>query len=183
MTEVWKDIEEYKGLYQVSNLGRIRRDGQIRKTQINSVGYFTVDLYKNNKRKTMLVHRLLASAFIPRVEGKNNINHKNGVRSDNTLDNLEWCTQQENIKHKFAVLGYRNNFQTNNPKTNLGKFGKRAHRHRAVIQLKDNVVVMGWDSGMDAVRCGYKSSRITECCQGKRKTHRGYEWKYATTTR
>lgn len=183
MNEVWKDIEGYEGLYQVSSLGRIRRQGKLHKTQINSVGYYTVDLYKNNKRKTMLVHRLMALAFIPRVEGKNNINHKNGVRDDNTLSNLEWCTQQENIKHALDVLGYRNNFQTNNPKTNLGKFGEHAHRHRSVIQTKNAVVIKEWGSGMDAVRAGFKSPRITECCQGKRKTHGGYEWKYATATR
>ena len=150
MNEDWKDIEGYEGLYQVSSLGRVRRQGRLHKTQINSVGYYTVDLYKNNKRKTMLVHRLMAFAFIPRVEGKTNINHKNGTRHDNTLSNLEWCTQQENTKHKFDVLGYRNNFQTKHPRPSLGKFGKEHHTSKPVLQIQGGNLVCRWDSGMDA---------------------------------
>jgi hypothetical protein len=181
-SENWKDVEGYEGLYQVSTLGRVSRQGVIRKTQANNVGYNTIDLYKNNKRKTMLIHRLMALAFLPKIPGKNNVNHKNGVRGDNTLSNLEWCTQQENIKHAFDVLGYRNNFQTNHPRPSLGKFGKDSHTSKPVRQMKGGDLITLWDSGMDAVRAGFRSSKITECCQGKRKTHGGYEWQYATAT-
>lgn len=178
MTEQWRDVVGYEGLYRVSNLGRVSGK-RIRKQSIAKTRYPVVDLYKDNVRNTKLVHRLVAEAFLPPVEGKTYVNHKDGSRDNNRASNLEWCTQQENIKHAFGVLGYRNNFQTNHPKPSLGKFGKDHHVSRPVLRLKDGVVIERYESGMDAVRDGYKSPRISECCRGKRKTHGGYEWRYA----
>lgn len=111
--ETWKDILRYEGLYQVSSLGRVRSnysngrkksmDG-ILKQRDNCYGYLNVHLYKNSKRKAFLVHRIVAESFIPNPEVKNQVNHKNGNKTDNQVENLEWVDQSENQKHKCYVL-------------------------------------------------------------------------------
>ena len=101
--EIWKDIEEFEGFYQVSNLGRVRRIFNkkyfIRKPSLNIYGYYQVRLSKQNNVKTRLVHRLVALAFIPNKLNKSEINHKNAIKTDNRVENLEWCTRQENQEH------------------------------------------------------------------------------------
>ncbi len=111
--EIWKDIEGYEGYYQVSNLGRVRsltrevRCGnsirvfreRIRKPQIMSKGYYQLALLKNGKDKRFLIHRLVAYAFIPNPENKTEVNHINGVKTDNNVENLEWVTSRENSIH------------------------------------------------------------------------------------
>ena len=101
--EIWKDIEEFKGFYQVSSLGRVRRISNkkyfIRKPSLNIYGYYQVRLSKRNNVKTRLVHRLVALAFIPNKLNKSEINHKNAIKTDNRVENLEWCTRQENQEH------------------------------------------------------------------------------------
>lgn len=100
--EIWKDVEGYEGLYQVSNEGRIK---SIRKDKFLSVnfsgnGYGRVVLY-NNGYKAFLVHRLVATAFLPRPEGCTEVNHKDLNKTDNRSENLEWTTASENTKHAF----------------------------------------------------------------------------------
>lgn len=96
--EIWKDIKGYESLYQVSNLGRIKSKNEII-NGINHKDYLVVWLYNKNRKKRYYVHRLVAFAFIDNFENKPFINHKNAVRSDNRINNLEWCTQAENMKH------------------------------------------------------------------------------------
>ena len=69
----------------------------------NKDGYNIVNLWKNKKKKTIKVHRLVAEAFIPNLDNKPYINHKNAIRNDNTIQNLEWCTQKENILHAYKI--------------------------------------------------------------------------------
>ena len=115
--EVWKDIKGYEGYYQVSNLGEVRAIGhkwqrkgvhKIKLHENNGYGYLMADLHKNNKSKSIAVHRLVAQAFIPNPENKQQVNHKNGDKTDNRVENLEWATAKENIRHAFdnGLNGY-----------------------------------------------------------------------------
>jgi hypothetical protein len=119
MEEIWKDIIGYEGLYQVSNLGRVKsldritphpakfKKGQIMKQGDGHHGYKLSTLCKNGRSKTYRVNRLVASHFIPNPENKPEVNHKNGIKSDNSVNNLEWSTSKENIDHAHRT-GLRN---------------------------------------------------------------------------
>lgn len=105
--EQWKDVVGYEGLYQVSTFGRIKsiknsREKILVKRKSGSIKYYTICLCKNNKPKYYLIHRLVASAFIPNIDiNKDQVNHKNGNKLDNRMDNLEWVTNLENRKHSY----------------------------------------------------------------------------------
>lgn len=119
MEEVWKDVVGWEGLYQVSNLGKVRSldrhvkgrlkngkniKGRILVLRYDKDGYLTVHLRDcdNNKNKLCKVHRLVAEAFIPKIDGKDNIDHINSIRDDNRVENLRWCTNKENINFPTA---------------------------------------------------------------------------------
>lgn len=123
--EVWKDIDEYKGLYQISNLGRVKslkkyagkslREEKILKTYKDKDGYIKVILCKNNKTRFLSIHRLLAEAFIPNPENLPQINHKDENKENNDIDNLEWCTCKYNINYgsrneRMLISRKRNKF-------------------------------------------------------------------------
>ena len=115
--EIWKDIGGYEWYYQISNKGRVKslsrqREGngkkgllaeRILKLTINSDGYYNVKLYKNGKKKSFKVHRLLAIAFLENPKGEKYINHKDGNKTNNSLDNIEWCTSSHNVKHAYKM--------------------------------------------------------------------------------
>lgn len=130
MTEIWKDIEGYEGQYQVSNLGRVksleryvvakhnsisRRKEKILRAGKTPDGYLTVALSKNNILRTYPVHRLVAMAFLADSDmSKTQVNHINGKKTDNNVENLEWVTQKENLRHAIqtglnGVEHWRNN--------------------------------------------------------------------------
>ncbi len=100
--EIWKEINGYNGLYFVSNLGNIKNaKGRLLKQGLCLQGYCKINLTMNNKYKTHRVHRLIAEAFIENIDNKPYINHINGIKSDNRIENLEWCTAKDNIRHAF----------------------------------------------------------------------------------
>lgn len=117
MQEIWKDIKDYEGIYQVSNLGRVRSltrkvktfngfritKGQLLKPLKTNRNYFRVDLKQNQKNKYKSIHRLVAETFIPNPNNYPIINHIDGDTSNNKADNLEWCTQSHNIKEAYRV--------------------------------------------------------------------------------
>ena len=132
--EVWKDVIGYEGLYEVSNVGNVRSKDRVivysngirvpyegnMKTQVmNKYGYNYVGLHKDAKSKQGMVHRLVADAFIPREEGKNHVNHKDGVKTNNHASNLEWCTPQENVKHAVETGLLKDVVGVNHYKTKL----------------------------------------------------------------
>src|SRR5690606_25014255 len=108
MEEIWKDIKGYEELYQVSNLGRIKSmnynhtgNSKILKGSKHKQGYVRVSLWKNKKSKSFFVHTLVAKSFIKSSYEGLEINHKNGIKHDNNVDNLEIVTHQENVKHSY----------------------------------------------------------------------------------
>ena len=115
--KIWKDIPDYEGLYQVSNFGEVKSLPKIRnvfssnyiakerilKPALNDSGYKIVVLTKNKKSKSLRVHRLVALAFIPNLENKPQVNHKDGNKLNNHIDNLEWCTNSENEIHAYKL--------------------------------------------------------------------------------
>lgn len=135
MKEIWKDVVQYEGLYQVSNKGNIKsldklqeypyfskgnkrgnsqnlvsivRKGKIMKLTLAPTGYLCVGLYKNKIRKWCLVHRLVASAFLINTSNKIHVNHKDSNRQNNSVNNLEWCTPKENRDHAQKFGGLKN---------------------------------------------------------------------------
>ena len=111
--EQWRDIEGYDGMYQVSDLGRVRSrysgEWRVLKPRNNGTGYLLVSLYRNGKQKQSYVHRLVASAFIPNDdETKNQINHINECKSENRVSNLEWCSAQYNMTYNNLPFRKKN---------------------------------------------------------------------------
>ena len=102
--EIWRDIPGHDGSHQVSNLGRVRNPSIIRKQQISTTGYWTVNLPVAGKCTIRKVHRLEAIAFLPNPEHKRCVNHKDGNRLNNHITNLEWATHKENAQHAFKYL-------------------------------------------------------------------------------
>ena len=110
MREEWKDIEGYEGLYQISNKGRVKslipsnrsKNGKfiLKLTKVKNF-YYTVTLYKNGASSSKKVHRLVAEAFLPRIAGKDIVNHLDGNKRNNWITNLEWVTFGENLKHAY----------------------------------------------------------------------------------
>jgi len=109
--EIWKDVVGYEGVYQVSSLGRVKSFqrypvvGRILKPGKTTAGYLQVVLCRDGEQQHKLVHRLVAEAFLPRSPGNNEVNHKNGDKADNRVENLEWVTSSENRKHAIETLG------------------------------------------------------------------------------
>lgn len=178
--EIWKDIPNYESLYQISNYGRIKslskkiknKNGyritkdKILKNILADDGYLKTILYKNKKAKMFLVHRLVAQVFIPNINNLPQINHKDENKSNNYIDNLEWCTQK-----------YNNNYGTHNKrmqKTKQKKYGK------AVKQINQNGEIVAIYS---CIREAYRKTNvgrkeITKVCLKKYKQAGGYRWEY-----
>ena len=174
--ELWKDVKDYEGLYQVSTFGRVRSmdrwvtykngvkrffEGKIINTFISNNGYIRVELSKNCKKIKYLVHRLVAEAFIPNPDNLPCVNHKDEVKDNNYPYNLEWCTHE-----------YNNNYGTHNQRKALNK-SKKVYQY----DLQGNLV-REWSSASEVGRNGFTRSHVAKCCLGKQKTHKGFIWSY-----
>lgn len=177
MEEIWKAIEGYEGLYEISNIGNVRSvdryihkvergtpcvsfcRGRILSPGDNGKGYQFVLLNYKGKSKSYYIHRLVAMAFIPRVKGKDYINHKDGNKKRNNVDNLEWCTTAENNEHKMKVIKHF---------TSL--LGRSNVKNRKKIGLfKNGVLVEKFDSLKEAsVKLHLNYNNISMICNGKR---------------
>jgi len=194
--EIWKDVVGYEGLYHVSNKGRIKsvsrivskkRNGnpcKVYKTKpkiliINNLqtgGYCSVKLISvrtHEKQFNAKVHRLVAEAFIPNPENKPCVNHLYGIKIDNTVEHIEWCTYSENIIHSF-----KNGFHK--PHEDWLKFGSKNPKSKPVEQYTlDGKYITTFGSQQEAMRItGVNQSQIWFCCQGKYKQAKGFIWKY-----
>lgn len=172
LLEEWRPIRHYEGIYEISDWGNVvslnynktKKRCLLRK-KINKYGYVQVNLSMNGKCKTFLIHRLVAEAFIPIPEELQHligskdleINHKDENKTNNNVDNLEWCERKYNM-----------NYGTRTERTS-----KKVYQYTL-----DGELVNIWKSTQECGRNGYNHRTISECCLGKRKTHKGFIWRY-----
>lgn len=182
--ENWKDIKGYEGLYEVSDLGRVRRkESKVRtgiryndyrvvkekmlKQNLKRNGYLTVDLSKDNKVKTTSIHRLVATAFCENPEGKKVVNHINAIKTDNRAVNLEWCTDRENKDHALRNNLYESKRKKKIRCKQLNKIFNGSYEAAEYINIhyfKSAKQVKGM------------ASKIRAACSGIQKSAYGFTW-------
>ena len=161
--EIWKVIEDYEGLYEVSDHGRIRNQkGKILSSRYTKTGYELIDLYKNKSSKTFYVHRLVASTFIDNPDNLPCVNHKDENKQNNNVDNLEFCS-----------IAYNNTY--NGRAKRVGEHLKKHHKLCKKIKCIETGEIF------ESVRCagrmtGICSISISYCLNGKQKHAGGYTW-------
>ena len=187
MEEIWKEIKGYPN-YQVSNMGRIkrlstgyyRRTEKILKPQLQNNGYLHIKLSQKDKTKCILVHRLVAQVFIPNPNNLPQVNHINEDKTDNRVENLEWCDRKYNINYGNGIS---KRVKTNKENGTYKKIGEINYKNfsKSILQFsKDNSFIRRWDCIMDVQReLGYDNRQICSCLKNRQKTAKGFKWVYA----
>lgn len=166
MEEIWHDIENYKGLYQISNKGRVKSlykgSERILRPSWMTGGYLFVVLCKNGNQSKQRIHRLVAQAFIPNPENKPQVNHKDECKTNNTVENLDWATAKENCN--YGTRNERSGYSRSKPITQYSKSGE---------------FIRDWKGASEVERVlRINNSHIIECCKGKLKSAGGFIWRY-----
>ena len=187
MEEIRKDVVWYEGKYMVSNIWRVKsldRDivwwmywhrsllGKLLRNKTDNNWYISILLSTQKIKIRYRVHRLVAQAFIPNTENKKEVNHKNWIKTDNNIGNLEWVTHKENEKHSYAIL--------NKKPTREKRYWVNHCRSKKIWQYRKNwEFVRSWDNGRDVERIlWFMHQWISACCLCKRDTYRGFIRKY-----
>lgn len=193
MSEVWKDILGFEGMYRVSTIGSVYsyRANKILSLWKDKDGYLRCNLKKDGYVRQASVHRLVAETFLDNPLRKMQINHKNGVKNDNRLENLEWCTNSENQRHKVDVLGckptaenirkllegskrYHNSLEGKRKLAELA----RANLSRRVIDMSTGIVYSSQREASDNTQC--PQSAISRCCNNQSFQSHGHIFKFYT---
>ena len=166
MDEIWKDIEGYEGLYQISNKGRVKSlkwgKERILRPGINGSGYYFIGLYNDGVSKQFQLHRLVAQAFIPNPENKPQVNHLDENKKNNCIENLEWATAKENLN--YGTRNERAGYSLSIPLFQYSKSGE---------------FIREWPGALEVERVlGINNKNINSCCKGKRKSAGGFVWRY-----
>ena len=182
--EIWKDVAGYEGLYKVSNKGNVysveRKDsrgqrcgGRILKPKYSRGGYLMVHLYKNGKMKAKIVHRLVAESFLPNPNGLPQVNHRDEIKDNNNVGNLEWCDSKYNMNYG----------------TRTERVAQAQSKKVRAVNVKTGEVLT-FNSTHNAGRKGYHQSSVAKACKGIYKTvtgkliggdgrtYKGYRWYY-----
>lgn len=198
--EIWKNIRDYEGLYQVSNYGKVRSIGgrrgcsnsiKILKQGTDTSGYKMVIFRVHKKSKTFKVHRLVYEAFNGSIPDGMEVNHINEIKTDNRLENLNLMTHLENIRYGTGIkrsAESRKGIEPWNKNKKMGKSscekmsisrtGKGNWKSKKVYQYSiDDVYINSFESACIAAKETNSDQRhISDCCRGKRKTHNGFKW-------
>ena len=184
-SESWKDIEGFIGSYMVSNIGRVRSldrfvidksgrrmwfKGRVLKPSLNQDGYYKLALSSQCNRKMFFVHRLVSFAFIDNPHNKKEVNHINGIKTDNRVENLEWVTPKENVRHAFDTG------------LNSVPLGKNHPRSKPVVQISFKGIIMkeyGSVSGASRAT-GICQDSISNAARGDSKSAGGFIWYYSS---
>lgn len=186
--EKWKEVEGYEGLYEISNLKRVKSlkrqvknlngfrtvNERILATKIHSCGYVQVVLRKYGTDKCFRIHVLVAKAFIPNSDNKPQVNHIYGVKLNNIVHNLEWVTRKENMQHASQSGLLNNTVLAENRR-------KILENHKRVVSqfLKDGLFLKNFNSIKEAAEiCDIPAPNIVDVCAGRRKSAGGFVWKY-----
>lgn len=164
--EEFRDVPGYEGTYEVSNLGRIRRNEKILRPIKNKDGYLLVNLCKNGIMRKARIHRLVAYAFIPNPQNLPCINHKDEDKTNNAVNNLEWCTYE-----------YNTNYGTRNERAGE-KISEKLSKPVLQFDLNGSII-KEWPSTIKVEEeLGINQGSISHCCLGHRNSAGGFIWKY-----
>ncbi|MBR3645557.1 MAG: NUMOD4 motif-containing HNH endonuclease [Lachnospiraceae bacterium] len=195
MEEIWKAVVGFEGLYEVSNLGKVRSlhwyggDKIVERALVDRPdGYKSICLSKNGKSKIHLIHRLVAEAFLPKIEGKDFVNHKDENRSNNRVENLEWCNKSYNQLYSMALHPERKDLFIDNLRDKkTGKIGSRftqkgvAHTNFQKVKqcLRDGTIIAVYDNpSIAALKTGADIGNLISACKANARTDRKRKRKY-----
>lgn len=176
MEEIWQDIKNYEGLYQISDKGNVKslKREKILTPQKNSNGYLRVQLTKEGVKNRFFVHRLVAEAFNPNPNKYPIVNHLDCNPLNNDFKNLEWCTLKMNSEYMCKL---KRNVRTKEWLENLHISAHNQYKPVLCINTQKEII-KEYECIQDVKFDGFDVGCVCLCAQNKRKTHKGYEWAY-----